>query len=119
MQSDDDHDYLGLDWSELQTQYAALGIDARRVPIRDFDDYELRDKLPDAVRALDEMLAGGRIAFVHCTAGINRSPSIVICYLHWILEWDLEEAERHVRRCRQCDPVMDIVRLASADWQRD
>jgi hypothetical protein len=38
-----------------------LYIEVRRVPVRDFDEQDLRDKLPDCVRALAELLKAGRL----------------------------------------------------------
>lgn len=115
LQTDDDFRYLGIDWPRLHAQYFAQGIEVRRVPVQDFDDDELREKLPDCVRVLGELLDGGRTVYVHCSAGVNRSPSVVICYLHWTLGWDLDKAERHVRSCRRCSPVMEVVQLATRD----
>jgi protein-tyrosine phosphatase len=117
VQSDDDCHYLNIDWSSLQTHYFAVGLEARRFRIQDFDDADLRGKLPGAVDELSDLLGKGHTVFVHCSAGINRSPSVVICYLHWCEARDLDDAERHVRRCRSCNPVMDVIRLATRDRQ--
>ena len=115
LQSDDDCRYLGIDWQRLQAHYDQVGVVVRRVRIQDFNDDDLRARLPVAVEELDELLQEGHTAYIHCSAGINRSPSAVICYLHWLQDWDLEDAERHVRSSRSCDPVMDVVRLATRD----
>jgi protein-tyrosine phosphatase len=118
VQSDDDIHYLGIDWPSLQSHYFAVGLEARRYRIQDFDDADLRDKLPGAVDELKDLLGNEHTVFVHCSAGINRSPSIIICYLHWHQDRDLDEAERHVRRCRSCDPVMEVIRQATRDRLR-
>ena len=60
----------------------------------------------------------GHIVYVHCNMGVNRSPSIVIAYLHWVVGWDLEKATDHVMKCRSCDPYLDAIELASKDRQR-
>ena len=67
---------------------------------------------------LAELLEGRHTVFVHCTAGVNRSPSLIICYLHWVQGWDLDEAAKHVRKCRSCSPVMEVIQLATRDRQR-
>jgi protein-tyrosine phosphatase len=118
VQSDDDGEHLGIDWSLLRAHYFGAGIEVRRVRIQDFDDADLREHLPEAVAELDDLLQGGRTALVHCSAGINRSPSVVICYLHWVQGWALETAEGHVRRYRACDPVMEVIRQATLDQRR-
>jgi atypical dual specificity phosphatase len=119
LQSDDDFRYLGIDWQRLHAHYVASGLEVRRVPVQDFNDDELRNKLPQAVQTLIELLEGGLTVFVHCSAGVNRSPSTIICYLNWVLGWNMDEAEEHVRKCRSCSPVMEVIRLATMDRRRE
>jgi protein-tyrosine phosphatase len=54
----------------------------RRVPVRDFDAAELRSKLPECVRNLDGLLSAGHLVYLHCTAGINRSPTVAMAFLY-------------------------------------
>ena len=115
LQSEDDFEYLGIGWSRLHACYFASGVEVRRVPIQDFNDDDLRNKLPEAVQALTELLDHGHKVFVHCSAGVNRSPSTVICYLHWVQGCDLDDAVKQVRNCRSCSPVMDVIQLATRD----
>jgi hypothetical protein len=115
LQTEEDFDYHGVDWPAMRAIYFARRLEVRRVPIRDFDDAELRARLPEAVRVLTELLQEGHTGFVHCNVGINRSPSTVIAYLHWSLGWDLDDAERHVTTRRSCSPVMEMIRLATRD----
>ena len=115
VQTDDDCAHWGIDWHTLVTHYRELGIEVRRIPVRDFDPDDLRRKLPQCVKALDALLQQGHKVYVHCSMGINRSPSIVIAYLTWIKGWDLEEAVDHVIRIRSCDPYVEAIRLASEE----
>ena len=115
VQTDADLAVWGIRWDALEAQYRASNIDARRVPIRDFDPDALRRSLPKCVEVLDEFVRGGHTVYVHCTAGINRSPSTVISYLHWIEGQDLDEAVAHVTQCRCCDPYVEAIRLATQD----
>jgi protein-tyrosine phosphatase len=116
VQTDDDMAYWGLAWSPLEALYRDLGIEVRRVPVRDFDPDDLRAKLPESVVALDELLRAGHTVYVHCSAGINRSPSVVIAYLHWVLGWDLDKAVQYVTSRRRCDPYVEAIRRAR--WDR-
>ena len=113
LQSDDDFQIHGIDWDGLWASYLARGFEVRRVPITDFDDEDLRDELPEAVRVLTELLQGGHKVFVHCNTGVNRSPSVVICLLHWIEGWELEEAVKQVQGYHPCSPVMEVVLKAA------
>ena len=118
LQSNDDFESHDIDWATLQARYSSLGIETRRVPITDFDDGDLWDKLPVAVCVLTELLKREHTVFIHCNAGVNRSPSTVICYLHWAESWHLDEAVRHVQRCHPCSPVMEVIRMATGDRKR-
>src|SRR5580658_5999932 len=89
-QTDDDLAHWGINWNRMESAYQEVGIRVQRVPVQDFDADDLRRQLPTCVEALDELLEGGRTVYVHCNMGVNRSPTIVIAYLHWILGWDLE-----------------------------
>lgn len=115
VQTEDDFAYWGIDRERLARHYQRVGIEVRRVPVRDFDPDHLRERLPECVRVLDELLRHGHTVYVHCSAGINRSPSTVIAYLYWVQGKNLDEAVDHVRSCRRCDPYMEAIRLASED----
>lgn len=115
VQTEEDFAYWGLDWTGLQSRYREAGVEIRRVPVRDFDPDDLRRNLPQCVQVLDELLKNGHVVYVHCSMGINRSPSTIIAYLHWVEQQDLDAATAHVLRCRQCAPYLDAIRLAGVD----
>jgi protein-tyrosine phosphatase len=115
VQTEDDFAQWGIDWPRLESQYERSGIECRRVPVQDFDAEDLRQKLPRCVEVLDELLREGHVVLVHCSGGVNRSPSIAIAYLHWVQGWSLEKAAAHVRKCRSCDPYVEAIRLAGLD----
>ncbi len=114
LQTDEDLGSLQLDWPALEAYYKTSGIELRRVPVRDFDPEDLQAKLPECVRALDQLLSAGHSVFLHCTAGAGRSPTVAIAYLHWCRGWDLGQAAAHVKACRPCSPSLDAIR--SAAW---
>jgi atypical dual specificity phosphatase len=115
VQTDDDMAYWSIVWHALETHYRKLKIEVRRIPVQDFDPDDLRRHLPECVRVLDALLKQGHNVYVHCSMGVNRSPSIVIAYFTWIKGMSLEEAVDHVTRIRFCDPYVDAIQLARED----
>ncbi|TAM80383.1 MAG: hypothetical protein EPN47_15790 [Acidobacteria bacterium] len=98
-----------------ETLYEAEGLEFCRVPVRDFDESHLQQRLPECVAALRRLLEKGHTVYLHCTAGVNRSPTVAIAYLHWCLGWGLDSAVKHVEECRSCSPKVDAIR--HAEWQ--
>jgi protein-tyrosine phosphatase len=119
LQTAEDFAYYAIDWNELGARYRELNIEVRRVPVLDFNPGDLRRNLPECTRTLDELLRTGHVVYVHCNAGVNRSPTTVIAYLHWIERWDLGAAVEHVRDRRLCDPYVEAIRLATEDRRRN
>jgi protein-tyrosine phosphatase len=111
-QTDHDLDYQNMNWSSLEAHCEGLGIEVRRVAVRDFDGLDLRAKLPQCVEALDGLLRTEQTVYAFCNAGMGRSPSVAIAYLVWRQGWDLDAAIEHVTRCRSCSP--NIESLVSA-----
>ena len=119
LQTDEDADRLCLDWTGFQAHCHDAGIEFCRVPVRDFDEQDLQEKLPACVESLDRLLKAGHTVYVHCTAGAGRSPNTVIAYLHWVRRWDLDRAVEHVDTCRPCSPNPEAIRLARNEFDRD
>ena len=80
--------------------------------MRDFDSVDLREKLPECVRALKSLLSNGHTVYLHCTLGATRSPTVAVAYLHWCQGWTLEQAVMQVKGHWQCTPDVDAVQLA-------
>jgi protein-tyrosine phosphatase len=118
LQTEEDFAYWGIDWRVMEAAYREAGIAVRRVPVCDFDRDHLRSRLRDCVEALDQLIAAGHTVYVHCSAGLNRSPSTVVAYLHWNLGWDFDRAVRHVTSRRACSPYVDAIALATEDRSR-
>jgi len=115
VQTDEDLANWNIDWPLLEGLYRQHQIQCRRVPVRDFSPETLRILLPDCVEALRALLDEGHTVYVHCSAGMNRSPSTVIAYLHWVEGWGLKEAVDHVTKNHACEPYLDAIRLATED----
>jgi predicted protein tyrosine phosphatase len=84
------------------------GLVMVNTPMRDFDAADQRRKLPQAVAALTRLLADGHRVYVHCTAGINRSPLTVLAYLSFVESHPVDQALALIRRGRpQAEPYWD------------
>ncbi len=101
----------GRGWEERSAWAAQLVF--RNVPVKDFDSADLQRKLPDCVSALDGMLKAGHSVYVHCTAGVSRSPTVVAAYLHWRMAWPLEKALDQLKKTRNCSPNGEVIRRAA------
>jgi dienelactone hydrolase len=69
------------------------------------------------VATVERILATGNTLYLHCTAGVNRSPTVAVAYLHKCLQWPLERALEHIRGCRNCCPDADVIRRASVHFR--
>ena len=112
--TDDDMRAVNLDFPPLETHYRTCTVVLRRSPMVE-EQIDLRGKLCAAIQALDELLAGGHVVYLHCTAGIGRAPTVAIGYLHTCLGWEFEDAVAHVKLRRQCAPHLEALRLALED----
>jgi protein-tyrosine phosphatase len=85
-----------------EVAHAELAITLLWVPIVDCDDVSLQDRLPVAVAALEELRRRPpeRVVFVHCSAGVQRSPTVVVAHLAWHLGHELEAAVPLIRAAR-------------------
>jgi protein-tyrosine phosphatase len=115
MQTDDDIRNREIDWAAMEDAYRRHGIAIRRFPVEDFSPSDMRRKLRAGVRILDELIHAGHVVYLHCNAGINRSPTLAVAYLHWVGKMDLVEARDYVMSCRPCDPYVQEIRMAEQE----
>jgi protein-tyrosine phosphatase len=115
LQTDEDFLQRDIDWPAMADAYRRHGVEVRRFPIEDFSPRDMRQKLRPSVRLLAGLISAGHVVYLHCNAGINRSPTVAVAYLHWVEMQDLEAAQAHVMNCRPCDPYVQEVRLASEE----
>ncbi|KAK3285527.1 Phosphoglucan phosphatase DSP4, chloroplastic [Cymbomonas tetramitiformis] len=87
-----------------------------RFPIRDFDPFDLRMKLPSAVQTLAQQMAEQPgTAYIHCTAGLGRAPGVALAYMYWVLDMPLEKAYEQLFDRRPCHPQLGSIRSATCD----
>jgi protein-tyrosine phosphatase len=114
LQTDEDMAAVNLNWQHLQAHYETSAVNLFRVPMKE-EQVELREKLFQCVDTLERLLAADHTVYLHCTAGIGRSPTVTIGYLHCCLGWELDAAIRHVKQVRRCSPHLEALRLAILD----
>jgi len=116
LQTNEDMAIVKLNWQPLESHYKTCAVSLSRMPIEE-EQAVLREKLLECVDALVQLLAAGHTVYLHCTAGIGRSPTVAIGYLHCHLGWQLDDAVRYVKQLRQCSPHVEALRRAI--WDRE
>lgn len=115
LQQDKDMEYWGVSIGEVGRECREMGLKLHRVPARDFDPDSLRTSMPAAVQVLAQALARGERVYVHCTAGLGRSPAVCIAYMYWFRGMQLDQAYKHLTAVRPCGPKRDAIRGATYD----
>jgi protein-tyrosine phosphatase len=120
LQSDQDLSYYDISVNKLLEACAQAGIELRRIPIEDFDRQALSANLPAAVDDLEDALAqpGARI-YMHCTAGINRGPTLAAAYLIKNRGFSAKEAYDYVLNRRPCSPYLATLEEYEASLKNE
>jgi hypothetical protein len=100
LQTDECRAALGIHYELLVTHALSRSVFTVNAPMRDFDGEEQRKRLPDAVGKLCDALRRGHRTYVHCTAGINRGPLVVLAYLTFVEGIEVGEAMAMIHRGR-------------------
>ena len=107
---------FSIDYDALQGHGEEAGMTMVNTPMLDFDPPDQRRNLPAAVRALTALLAAERKVYVHCTAGRNRSPLVVLAYLAFVEMLPAADAIAFIRRSRpEAEPSWEAFDGARAD----
>ncbi len=109
LQDDGDLASKGLDLAELKRGYEQHGLRFHRVAVPDGDTESLSRRLDQIIRLLRDLLGRGECVYVHCNAGLNRAPTVVIAYLHVVGGLPLLEARDFVKQRRHCVPYMQLL----------
>ena len=117
LQRDEDFVAQKINWNLLLSSYQKRGIQIQRLEIIDFDEEDFIQHLPEAMTILSDLISQGHTVYVHCTAGSERSPSVVTSYLAWYDKRDsgnmgLEKALAFVKARRRCSPYEDALKTA-------
>ena len=118
LQTDEDMASVGLLWQPLEEHYQMTAVRLVRLPVKE-EPVEMAAKFSHCVSALRDLLCSeGHTVYLHCTAGIARSPTVAIGHLHWSLGWEWDQAIAHLRQVREkCTPHLEALRLAMSKPQ--
>ncbi|KAK3263398.1 hypothetical protein CYMTET_27795 [Cymbomonas tetramitiformis] len=118
LQEDRDLEYWGVNIWDLEQRCRELSINLVRSPAKDFDPHSLRKMLPACCAEIDAALENDGRVYVHCTAGLGRSPAAAIAYLYWFRNMELDDAYEHLTSQRPCGPKRDSIRGATYDLMK-
>jgi protein-tyrosine phosphatase len=118
LQTDADMSERDLSLRELTRAYDERGIELIRRPTPDFSRIELFRNLGNCVAALDgAMQIENSRVYVHCTAGINRAPTVAAAWLMRSGGMPPGEAYRYVDSRRRCSMYLDVLDMYQAELQ--
>ena len=100
LQHDDCLAWWGIDYARMLSAGRAQGLTMARCAIRDFDVGDMRKRLPLAVAELATLRMHDHRVYVHCTAGLGRSPLTVLAYLVLVEGYPAEHASRLIQAAR-------------------
>jgi protein-tyrosine phosphatase len=120
MQSDQDLSNYQISLKKLLKACEAAEIKFRRIPTQDFDEKFLSANLPQAVAEVEKALAPRWArAYIHCTAGINRGPTLAAAYLIKNQGLSAEEAYACVATRRHCNPYLAVLQQFEVSLRED
>ncbi|HSV07770.1 MAG TPA: dual specificity protein phosphatase family protein [Candidatus Binatus sp.] len=106
LQDDADLASKNLVLRELERVYRQERVTFHHMPIPDGATEVLAERLPAIVTLLVELVARGERVYLHCSAGMNRAPTVAIAYLHVQEGLPLAVARDDVKARRHCVPYM-------------
>ncbi len=109
VQTDADLSGMGMSWNLMWRFLLAQGLACHRHPIVDFDNKALLAGLDDAVAAVREFRLAGHQVYLHCSAGVNRSPTVAIAYLVAHGGQELDAAWAQVIERRPSEPNRAVL----------
>jgi len=110
LQDDSDLASKFIRLADLRRAYEAEGVDFHHIPIIDGDATSIRTALDGVVALVHSLIGGGRRVYVHCSAGMNRAPTVAIAYLHVHAAMPLDDARRLVKERRVVSvPYMSVL----------
>jgi protein-tyrosine phosphatase len=110
LQSNEDLSNYGIPLKKLLKAYALAQIEFRHIPTEDFNQQALAENLERGVAEIEAAMAPrwGKV-YIHCTAGINRGPTLAAAYLIRSRGISAQEAYDFVVARRHCSPYLAVL----------
>jgi protein-tyrosine phosphatase len=110
LQSDRDLKSRGISLTKLIKSLEEVDVDLVRLPLQDFDENALAEKLSACVTKIETLMAPGWAKiYLHCTAGVQRSPTVAAAYLIKSRGWAAQKAYDYLIEKRDCQPYRNIL----------
>jgi protein-tyrosine phosphatase len=115
LQSDKDLETCNVHVKKLLKAYDKAEIELLRVATPDFDQNALAANLERSVAELEAALAPRWAkVYLHCTAGINRGPTVAAAFLIRTRGLSAQEAYEFVTARRHCRPYLAVLEQYAA-----
>lgn len=117
IQSERDYSSHGLSPHYLSLLCEESAVRYQTYSIEDMNNQDFIERAQGAVRKLREMLRESGKVYVHCTAGIYRSPQIIALYLAQFQDYSVEQAVDMVKMNHplarpNCKVITEVYRQA-------
>jgi protein-tyrosine phosphatase len=120
MQSDRDLSDYNISENKLLRACEAAEIELHRIPTHDFDQNALSVNVVQAVLELENALTPRWAkAYVHCTAGVNRGPTVAAAYLIKTMGLSIQAACDYVTARRHCSPYLGVLQQFEASLNNE
>ena len=110
LQSEKDLEDYNIPLKKLLKAHEMEQIQLHRIPTIDFDKQALAENLSQGVEELEKALSPRwSKVYLHCTAGINRAPTLAAAYLIKVQGLSAQEAYDYVTTKRRCSPYIEVL----------
>jgi protein-tyrosine phosphatase len=110
LQSDQDIDTCKIRIKKLLKAYDQVEIEHRRVATPDFDQNALAANLELSIAELEAALVPRWTkVYLHCTAGINRGPTVAAAFLMRSRGYSAQKAYEYITARRHCSPYFAVL----------
>jgi protein-tyrosine phosphatase len=110
LQSDKDLETYNINLKKLLKAYSKAEIELRHIATPDFDQKALTENLDQCIAGLEAALTPRWTkVYLHCTAGINRGPTVAAAFLIRSRGFSAQEAYDFVTDRRHCRPYLAVL----------